>query len=151
AAEKVVQKARAGVGAAKSAYIPDVTVFARHSYQDGAPFLVHNFGTFGVSLSYDVFDFGKRRAGVREREAQLTQAEENLQRLKDRVAVAVERSYNKVERTRNLVAVANEAVKLRQEGERLAQNQLTHGLVLVSEVRQDTAATFKAQADYLEA
>jgi outer membrane protein TolC len=151
AAEETVRKAHAGITAAKSAYIPDVTAWARESYQDGVPFLTRNFGTFGVSMSYDVFDFGKRRAAVREREAQLAQAEENLKRLKDRVAVGIEKSYNKLTRTKNLVAVADQVVKLRQEAERLAQNQLTHGLVLVSDRRQSTAATFKAQADYLQA
>jgi outer membrane protein TolC len=139
------------VTAAKSAYIPDVTAFARHSYQDGVPFLLHNFGTFGVNLNWEVFDFGKRRAVVREREAQLAQAEENVRRLKEEVAVAIERSYNKLERTQSLVQVANQVVKLRTESERLSQNQLTQGLVLVSERRQATAATYKAQADYLQA
>lgn len=42
-----------------------------HDYQNGAPFLVHNLGRFEVNLKWDVFDFGKRRAAVREREAQL--------------------------------------------------------------------------------
>src|ERR1700726_3188226 len=151
AAEESVKKARAGITAAKSAYIPDVTAYARQSYQDGVPFLVRNFGTFGVNLNWEVFDFGKRRAVVREREAQLAQAEENVRRLKEEVAVAIERSYNKLERTQSLVQVANQVVKLRTESERLSQNQLTQGLVLVSERRQATAATYKAQADYLQA
>jgi outer membrane protein TolC len=151
AAEQALQKAHAAVTAAKSAYIPDVTAFARQSYQDGVPFLVHNFGTFGVSLSYDVFDFGKRRAAVREREAQLAQAEENLSRLKDQAAVAIEKTYNKLQRTQNLVQVADQVVKLRQESERLAQNQVNQGVLLVSDRRQSTAATYKAQADYLQA
>jgi outer membrane protein TolC len=151
AAEEAVKKAQAGVASAKSAYIPDITAYARQSYQDGVPFLVRNFGTFGVSLSYDVFDFGKRRATVREREAQLAQAEENLQRLKDKVAVGIDKSYNKLERTKHLVQVADQVVKLRQENERLAQNQLLQGVVLVSERRQSSAATYKAQADYLQA
>jgi outer membrane protein TolC len=151
AAEEAVRKAKAGVTAAKSAYIPDITAYARQSYQDGVPFLVRNFGTFGVNLTYDVFDFGKRRAAVRERDAQLAQAEENLRRLKDEVAVGIERDYNKLERTRSLVEVANQVVKLRQESERLAQNQLTQGVVQVSDRRQSTAATYKAQADYLQA
>ena len=129
---------RLSVTAAKSAYIPDVTAFARHSYQDGVPFLLRNFGTFGVNLNWEVFEFGKRRAAVREREAQLAQAGENLRRLKEEVAVGIERSYNKVERTRNMVQVANQVVKLRQESERLAQNQLTQGVILVSERRQAT-------------
>jgi outer membrane protein TolC len=68
AAEDAVEKARAAVGAATSGYIPDITPYARQSYQDGVPFLVRNFGTFGVSLNWDVFDFGKRRAAVGERQ-----------------------------------------------------------------------------------
>jgi outer membrane protein TolC len=151
AAEEAVRKAQAAVTSAKSAYIPDITAYARQSYQDGVPFLVRNFGTFGVNLDWEVFDFGKRRAGVRERETQLAEAEENLRRLKEEIAVGIERSYNKVERTRNLVQVASQVVKLRQESERLAQNQLTQGVVLVSERRQATAAAYKAQADFLQA
>jgi outer membrane protein TolC len=151
AAQETVRKAQAGVNAAKSAYIPDITAFARHSYQDGVPFFVRNFGTFGVNLNWDVFDFGKRRSVVREREAQLAQAEENLERLKEEVAVGIERSYNKVERTKSMVEVANQVVKLRQESERLAENQLTQGVVLVSDRRQATALSYKAQAEFLQA
>jgi outer membrane protein TolC len=117
AAEETVRKARAGVAAAKTAYIPDITAFARHSYQDGVPFLVHNFGTFGISLNYDVFDFGKRRAAVREQNDVLVEAQLNLERLKEDVAVSIERSYNKVERTKTMVDVARQVVNLRDESE----------------------------------
>jgi outer membrane protein TolC len=151
AAEEAIRKARAGVTAAKSAYIPDITAYARHTYQNGVPFFVRNFGSFGLTLTWEVFDFGKRREAILEREAQLAQAEENLRRLKDQVAVGIEQSYNKVERTRNLVRVANQVVQLRQEGERLAGNQLTQGVALMSERRQATAATYKAEADFLQA
>jgi outer membrane protein TolC len=151
AAEEAIHKARAGVIAAKSAYIPDITAFARQSYQDGVPFFVRNFGTFGVTLNWDVFDFGKRHSAVRERETQLAEAEENLRRLKEEIAVGVERTYNKLERTKNLVEVATQVVKLRQENERLAGNQVSQGVVLVSDHRQATAASYKAQADLLQA
>lgn len=151
AASQKVEQAKAALTAAKSAFIPDVSVFARQSYQNGVPFLVHNFGTFGASLSYDVFDFGKRRAVIREREAQLAQAEQNVERLKDAVGVQIEQSLNKVERTKQMLRVAAEVVKLRTEGERLAENQLTEGVVLVSARRQASAASYRAQADLLQA
>jgi outer membrane protein TolC len=151
AAAAAVEQARAGLIAAKSTYIPDVTAFARHSYQNGVPFVVHNFGTFGFNLTYDIFDFGKRRATVREHEAKLVQAQENLTRLKEAVSVQVERSYNKTERTKQMLRVANEVVRLRAEGERLAENQLAQGLVLVSNRRQASAVSYKAQADLLQA
>jgi outer membrane protein TolC len=102
-------------------------------------------------MTWEVFDFGKRRADVRERQDQLAEAEENLRRLKEQVAVSIERSYNKMLRTRSLVEVATQVVKLRQESERLAQNQLAQGAVMVSDRRQATAAAYKAQADFLQA
>jgi outer membrane protein TolC len=151
ASEDGVRKAKAAVAAAETAYIPDVTAYARQSYQNGVPFLVHNFGEFGVHLNWEIFDFGKRRAVVRERQTQLAEAEENLRRLKDEIAVTVQRGYNKLEQTRNMVQVANEVVKLRQESERLAEKQKSQGVILVSDRKQATAASYKAQADFLQA
>ena len=151
AAEEAVEKARAGVAAAKTAYIPDITAYARHSYQDGVPFLVRNFGDFGIHLNYTLWDFGKRRATVRERSSQLAEAEQHLEHLKEKVAVAVERSYNKLERTKNMVNVAAQVAQLRQESERLATNQATQGVVLISEVRHATAANYEAKAELLQA
>ena len=151
AAEEEVTKARAGVAAAKTAYIPDITAFARHSYQDGVPFFVRNFGTAGINLNYTLWDFGKRRATVRQNASQLAEAEQNLERLKEEVAVAIERSYNKLERTRSMVNVATQVAQLRQESERLATNQATQGVVLISDVRQAIAANYEAKAELLQA
>jgi outer membrane protein TolC len=151
AAEEAIAKAEAAVASAKTAYIPDVTAYVRQSYQDGLPFLVRNFGTFGVNMTWELFDFGKRRAAVRERQDQLEEARENLRKAQDEVAVSIARSYNKVERTKNLIDVAQEVVKLRQESERLARNQNAQGVVMVSDYRQATAATYRAQADLLQA
>jgi outer membrane protein TolC len=151
AAEEAVTKARAGVAAAKTAYIPDITAYARHSYQDGVPFFVRNFGTVGVNLNYTLWDFGKRRAAVREHADQLAEAEQNLERLKEQVAVEIERSYNKLERTRSMVNVATQVAKLRQESERLTTDQAAQGIVLISDVRHATAANYEAKADLLQA
>jgi outer membrane protein TolC len=151
AAQQMVEKARAGVAAAKTAYIPDVTAFARYSYQDGVPFLLdHNFGTVGINMSYTLWDFGKRRATVKEHSTQVAEAQQNLERLREQVAVDVGRSYNKLERTKSMVDVAVQVAQLREESERLATNQAAHGVVLVSDVRKAAAANYKARADLLE-
>lgn len=146
-----VEQAKAAVTSAKSEYIPDISVFARQSYQNGVPFLVHNFGTFGASMSYDVFDFGKRRTAVRQREAQLAEAQENVERLKSVIAVEINQGANKVEQTRKMLEVASEVVRLRTESDRVAENQLKEGMVLVSQRRKASAASYEAQADLLQA
>jgi outer membrane protein TolC len=150
-AEESIKKARSAVTSAKSAFIPDITAFAIDTWQNGVPFLVTNFGIVGVQLDYDVFDFGKRRAAVREHEAQLAQAEENLQRLKDSISAQVERTYNALERTKNLVAVADQVVALRRENERLSHNQVTQGVVTVANTLEAASATYKSQVDLLQA
>jgi outer membrane protein TolC len=151
AAEDAIRRAKAAVAETRTAYIPDVSAYFSNTWQDGISFLVRNFSTVGAQLNWDVFDFGKRRASVREREAQLAEAEENLRRLKDDVASDVKRTYNKLTQTKSLIAVATQVVSLRQESERLAQNQLTQGIVNVSDRRQASAAAYKSQADLLRA
>lgn len=150
-AMQAVEQAKSAVTAAKAAYIPDIAILARQSYQNGIPFLVRNFGTFEIRMDYDLFDFGKRHAAVREREAQRAQAQQNVERLKDEIAVEIEKSANRVERTRKMVDVASEVVRLRTEGERVAENQLKQGVVLVSTRRAASSASYKAQADLLQA
>jgi outer membrane protein TolC len=150
-AEESIKEARAAVASARSAFIPDITAYASDTWQNGVAFLVPNFGSVGVRLGYEVFDFGKRRAAVREREAQLGEAEENLKRLKDHISAQVERNYNALERTKKLVAVADQVVALRRENERLSHNQVTQGVVTVANTLEAASATYKSQVDLLQA
>lgn len=75
AAQQTLVKAQAGLAAAKDAYIPDITALSYYSYQSGVPLLAHNFGTFGFSLNYDLFDGGRREANVRDAQSQVRSAE----------------------------------------------------------------------------
>jgi outer membrane protein TolC len=145
-----VEKASAGVRAAKREYIPDVEAFARYSYQNNVPFLAHNFGTFGVHLGYDLFDGGKKRATLRERDAQLAQAKENLARISDEVEVRVETAYNKLERTQQMVAVSQELLATRSEARRVSAQQLQQGSYLRSQADAATAQEFQAQTMLLQ-
>jgi len=145
-----VEKASAGVRAAKREYIPDIEAFARYSYEENVPFLARNFGTFGVHFGYDVFDGGKKRATLRERDAQLAQAKENLARIRDEVEVRVETAYNKLERTRQMVAVSQELLATRQEARRVSAQQLQQGAYLPSQADAAVAQEFEAQTLLLQ-
>jgi outer membrane protein TolC len=151
AAAEAVSKARAAVAAARSAYIPDISAFARHDYQDGLAFLFHNYDTIGVSFNYELFEGGKRHGVVKERLMQLAQAEENLRRLKDEAAVTVQKALDKLEQSRHLVEVAKQVVALRAEGNRLSVVQVSYGTVLESKRLGATAALLQAQVDLLKA
>ena len=146
-----LSKARAAHAAAKAEYIPDVTAFARHSYQNGVPFVDRNFGTFGIHLSYDIFDGGKRRALVRERRDEISQAEENLQRIKDQVEVRIATIYNRLEIARSMVEVKREFLAAREENARLTEDQYRQGMMLASQRDGSRAQAMKARAGLLDA
>jgi len=145
-----VEKASAGVRAAKREYIPDIEAFARYSYQENVPFLARNYGTFGVHFGYDLFDGGKKRATLRERDAQLAQAKENLARISDEVEVRVQTAYNKLERTQQMVAVSQELLATRQEARRVSAQQLKQGAYLRSQADAAAAQEFAAQTLLLQ-
>ena len=151
AAQQAVIKARAGLAAAKDAYIPDVTALARYSYQSGLPFLVHNFGSFGVLLTYDLFDGGRRNAEIKDSRTLLSQAELNLTRIEEEVTVQVEAAYDKVERMQDMVGVAEEALNVRTEAARLADRQFEQTAALASSKAEAHAKSISAKASLLEA
>ena len=151
AAQQAVEKAKAGLAAAKDTYIPDVSVFARYSYQSGIPFFVHNFGTFGVVFTYDLFDGGRRNAEINESRTMLSKAELNLANVEEEVTVQVEIAYDKVEQMQSLVTVAEEALKARTEAARVAERQVEQNEALASARAEAAAKTSSAKASLLEA
>ena len=150
-AQQAVIKARAGLGAARDAYIPDVAGIARYSYQSGIPFLVHNFGTFGLSFTYDLFDGGRRNAEIKDSRTLLSEAELSLAKAKDELTVQVEAAYDKVEQLKNMVGVAQESMAVRTEAARLSDRQFEQGAALASARQEAHAKAALAKAALLGA
>jgi outer membrane protein TolC len=151
AARETLVKAQAGLAAAKDAYIPDVTALSRYSYQSGVPLLVHNFGTFGFSLNYDLFDGGRREANVRETRSEVRSAEVAVEKLQSDIEVQVQGIYDQIDELKQLVDVAGQAVKIRTEAARLADRQFEQNSALSSARSQTHADLATATASLLEA
>jgi outer membrane protein TolC len=151
AAQQEVEKARAGVAAAHDSYIPNVTGLARYSYQSGVPLLVHNFGSFGFSLTWDVFDGGKREAELGHAKILLRQAEANLDRLIQEVQVEINAAYDRIEQVEGLTALAGEVLKVRTEATRVTSKQVELHAALRSELSSSEAQLNSAQAGAMEA
>ena len=150
-AQQAVEKAKAGLAAAKDAYIPDLSAFARYSYQSGIPFFVHNFGTFGVIFTYDLFDGGRRNAQIDASRAMLSKAELNLANVEQEITVQVEIAYDKVELMQSLVIVGQEALQARTEAARVAERQVEENEALASASAEAAAKASSAKASLLEA
>jgi outer membrane protein TolC len=143
--------ARRSVKAAQADYIPDVTAFVQHVYQSGAPCLVHNNGVAGFKLEWNAFGFCKRRHTVSAQQAAVDEAEENLEHVRNRVAIEVNKSYRKLERAKQMIEVAREALALRQESERLSAERVKAGVLLPASYKESQAAVAGGEADTLQA
>jgi outer membrane protein TolC len=150
-ARQTVEKAKSGVDAARAAYIPDITGLARYSYQSGVPFLVHNFGTFGGTVTFDIFDGGARAAKLKQARVELEIAEAELQQTEADTQIQVSAAYDKAERLEQLVAVTEEALKARTEAARVSKEQVIHNALLESASAKDAAAVSDTNASLLEA
>jgi outer membrane protein TolC len=151
AARETVEKSRHAVRAARYEYIPDVTIFAKHGYQDGAPFVEKNVGIFGAELTWNIFDWGKRKGEIGQRVAQQSQAEENLARIDKRIVIEIDKACRKLERSKQMVDVAHEALSLSRENARLSENGLKAGTVTTAKHAEAVAALRKAEMEELQA
>ncbi len=151
AAQEAVKKAESGVKAAKLNYVPDISMFGRYSYQDGVPFLTHDIGVVGVQMTWDIFDWGKRRGVVAQRREQLTQANEELHRIKKRIEVEVDKAYRKLEQTKRLIDVARESLTLQKENLRLKSDGMKAGTVTEALYTTAVASVKNAECEELQA
>jgi outer membrane protein TolC len=151
AARQTLVKAQAGMAAARDAYIPDVTALSRYSYQSGVAFFAHNFGTFGFSFSYDLFDGGRREAKIREARSEVHSAEVAVDKLQSEIEVQVKGIYDRVDELRQMVDVAEQVLKVRAEVARLSDRQFEQSAALNSARSQSHADLASATASLLEA
>ena len=120
AALKTVDKAESAIDAARYDYIPDIGLFGSYSYQDGIPYIDQTIGAAGVMMKWELFDWGKRGDVVDQRKALRSQARQNVDRLKRRIAVDVGKAVRKIDRAREILDVAQAAFTVQEERLRIA-------------------------------
>ena len=145
-----VEKAESAVRFAKYDFIPDVEAFARYTFHNNSAFFADRFGTLGIRGSVDLFEGGRKRAMLRERETQLAQARVHMERVADEVELRVQTAYNKMDRTRQMIAVSEELLALRGESRRVAAALLVNGGALGSQAKESAAQELDAQAALLQ-
>jgi NodT family efflux transporter outer membrane factor (OMF) lipoprotein len=120
-AQRRMQAANAGIGVARAAYFPDVTLSAAIGYESDQ----HNnwikapnaYWSLGPNLLLDVFDAGKRKAQVEQARAQYDESAAQyrsvalaaFQQIEDNLAL-IERYHTADEAERSAVAAAQQAL-----------------------------------------
>ena len=151
AAAHQLDKARAAVSAARAEFIPEIGAFAQYIHENGAPFVSPNNGAVGLNLKWTVFEFGKRRGEVSERQAQVAQTEENLAQVRRRVQIDVEKAVRKLNRAETALDSARQLLASTTEARRVTSDGVEAGTANESALLDAEAAMSGAQADVLRA
>lgn len=146
-----LDKANAGLQAAHLEFIPDISAFAEHVYQNGVPLLPANSATFGLRMDWTLSEFGKRTGLVRERKSQVAQAKENLQLTENRIRIEVEKELRRLQRCATSLEAAQASVTARTEMRRIVSDQVEAKTANASSLTEAEARLVEAQAQLLEA
>lgn len=150
-ARQSVRKAQAGVDAAHDAYIPNIAGLARYSYQSGLPFFTHNFGTFGASFSYVLFDGGAREAKLHDARIKLSMAKTQLAQVENDVLIELSAAYDKEEQLQQLAQVASMALKAHEDTLRIEQQRVQVKAALPSAEAEAQSGVASARVNLLNA
>jgi outer membrane protein TolC len=150
-AEIKIQQADTVKRLAKSEYMPDIGASFHYLSPFGVNFVPTNIMGAGIEISWEPFDWGRRRDVVNEKATQVEQSKLNLSQTKANVLVNLDKEFRDLQEARMAVDVAatqQEAtrVKLREVTDKYGQKT-----VLLRDVLQQQAAVEKANADYNEA
>lgn len=142
-----LQKATAGVRAARQAYIPEVSLVGGGFVQDGIPLAEKHNGLVGVTVSWDIFDFGRRRSEVSRADSLRRAAEVNRDRIEEDAARQIRITYQDLVYADEQIALARQAVSFRRRSAELAHQSVANGLALETAALEADAQLRKAETD----
>ena len=132
----------------KSEYIPDVSVgfsylSMRNFDNDVIP---KNTASVGVVMKWEVFDWGRKKNQLAEKDRTIEQAKNSLREAESLVLIDVGDKFRKLQQTRQALVVARLAQETAREKMRVSVNRYELRAALLSDALQ-TQATL-ADADY---
>ncbi|MCK8494249.1 TolC family protein [Spirosoma sp. RP8] len=146
-ADQTSQKASLGVQAARKDYIPTVGAVGGYLFQNVISDLPQSNYFLGLQVSYNIVDFGRRKASLNQRLSQQKQADENRQYTQEHITGEVEKAYRKARQAAALLPVAAQAAQYRRDEFKLKNDRLIAGLALKRDVLETQAALTKAEVD----
>jgi len=149
-----IREARLRIGQAKldkrikkSEFIPDVSLTANYaqtfSYSN---FMPHSLSGVGVQVEWEVFDWGRKKREVAEREKSITEAGNSLADVESQVVMEVNTRFRQMQESRQLLKVAKLAQTQARANVQLISYKYRLDAVLLKDVLQ--AQTVLANSDY---
>ena len=136
----------------KSEYIPNVTVgsvFMKLANTD-AP-VPKNFLNVGVAVNWEIFDWGRKRHQLAERDSAIDQAKNGLKRAEDQVLIDVGDKLRKLQQSGQALRVARLEADSAQENLRVSTGRYKFQAVLLSDVLRSQALLAESSHEYQQA
>jgi outer membrane protein len=131
----------------KSEYIPDVSLgFTYMSLRNFDEAIPKNSASLSVAVSWEVFDWGRKKNQLAEKDSAIEQAKNGQREAESLVLIEVGDKFRKLQQTRQALVVAQLGQETARENMRVSVNKYKLQAVLFSDVLQ-TQATM-ADADY---
>jgi outer membrane protein len=131
----------------KSEYIPDVSLgFTYMSLRNFDKAIPKNSASLSVAVSWEVFDWGRKKNQLAEKDSAIEQAKNGLREAESLVLIEVGDKFRKLQQTRQALVIAQLRQETARENMRVSVNKYKLAAALLSDVLQ-TQATM-ADADY---
>jgi len=136
----------------KSEYIPDVSVGFRYvtlrNFESGIP---QNYAGFGVVVKWEVFDWGRKKDQLAEKEKTIEQTKKGLHEAESLVLIDVGEKFRKLQQTRQELVVAQLGEDTALEALRVNTNKYKLTAAMLSDVLQSQASLAESNHKYQQA
>jgi len=136
----------------KSEYIPDVSAgFVYLTPRNYASVIPKNFANVGVVMSWEFFDWGRKKHQLAEKDKAVEQTNNALKETEDEVLIDVGDKFRKLQQSGQALRVARLAENSAKENLRVSTGQYKFQAVLLSNVLQSQASLAEAANQYQQA
>jgi outer membrane protein len=136
----------------KSEYIPDVSVgFTSLSLRNFDEVVPRNITSVGVVMSWEPFDWGRKKRQLAEKSKTIEQAENSLKETEDQILIEVGDKFRRLQQTQQALRVARLNQDAEREALRVTQGRYKFEAALLTEVLQSQAKLADANNQYQQA
>src|SRR5882672_1592210 len=136
----------------KAEYIPDVSVgFTSLSLRNFDEIVPRSIVSIGVVMSWEPFDWGRKKRQVAEKSKIIEQAENSLKDTEDQILIEVGDKFRRLQQTQQALRVARLSQDTEREALRVTQGRYRFEAALLTEVLQSQAKLADANNQYQQA
>jgi outer membrane protein TolC len=135
----------------KLEYIPDISFAFSYLSPLSIEFVPKNIASVGILLSWDIFDWGRKRQELAEKTKSIEQANNGLRETQSQVLIDVDNKFRKLQETRDLMRVTQLAQEAAREKLRVTMNKYKENKALLKDLLEAQASLSEANNQYQQA